>query len=79
MHLVERSLGPSGSIWHPQRQQQQAGQNAETLVAHLTSETRPNGLAYNVGELAKLGQFDAALKLIEELGRQSNSSEALEM
>ena len=72
--LVDRSLGPSGTVWHQQRQHQRQ----ELLLQHLTAETKPSSLAYNVGALAKLGQFDAALKLMEDLAKSSNP-EALAM
>ena len=70
--LIDSSLGPSGAIWRQQRKHE------SMLVHHLTAGTKPSSLAYNVGALAKLGQFDAALKLMEELAKQNNHA-ALEM
>ena len=73
-NLVDNSLGPSGVIWHQQRQ----NQHKSMLVHHLTAGTKPSSLAYNVGALAKLVQFAAALKLMEERSKQHNH-EAWEM
>ncbi|GAX74542.1 hypothetical protein CEUSTIGMA_g1991.t1 [Chlamydomonas eustigma] len=79
MQLVDCSLGPSASVWQPRREQrQQQGKKEEQLLAHLTAETKPSSLAYNVGGLAKLGKFDAALKLMDELAKKS-SPDALHM
>jgi hypothetical protein len=79
MQLVNFSLGPSASVWQPRREQrQQEGKKEEQLLAHLTAETKPSSLAYNVGGLAKLGKFDAALKLMDELAKKNNP-DALQM
>ena len=76
--LVDRVLGPNSPMWRLYRQQQQQRQNREQLLGHLTAETKPSSRAFNVGELAKLGEFSAALKLMEELAKQ-NHPEAFEM
>ena len=65
--LVDRVLGPSGAIWQQHRRQQQQ-QKLEDLT---------DPLAFNVGQLATLGQFALALKMME--GLAINQPETLGM
>ena len=76
LQLVDSSLGPTGSIWHRQRNQQ--WQRKPDLHGQSPANSKASSLAFQVGDLAKIGQFDDALSIMEGIAKQGNANKAFE-